>query len=113
MAAAIPTQTVEATVTVRVSQAAAGDLVAGARRQLERVEGVAVDDLTIAGIRPGLNDTTVEAVATLSVDGERPVADPERRQETDAPGGVTDRVAERLTDGFGVEPERVERLEGG
>ncbi|QKY17915.1 hypothetical protein [Halorubrum sp. CBA1229] len=113
MAAAIRTQTVEATVTVRVSQAAGGDLVAGARQQLERVDGVAVDDLTIAGIQPGLNDTTVEAVATLSVDGERPVADPDRRPETDAPGGVADRVAERLTDGFGVDPQRVERVEGG
>lgn len=113
MAAAIRTQTVEATVTVRVSQAAGGDLVAGARRQLERVDGVAVDDLTIAGIQPGLNDTTVEAVATLSVDGERPVADPDRCPDTDAPGGVTDRAAERLREGFGVEPERVERAEGG
>ena len=113
MAAAIRTQTVEATVTVRVSQAAGGDLVAGARRQLERVDGVAVDDLTIAGIRPGLNDTTVEAVATLSVDGERPVSAPDRRPDTDAPSGVADRVAERLTDGFGVDPERVEHVEDG
>jgi hypothetical protein len=109
MAAATRTQTVEATVTVRVSRAAGGDLAAGARRQLERVDGVAVDELTIAGIQPGLNDTTVEAVATLSVDGEGPVADPERHPDADAPGGVTDRVAERLADGFGVEPERVER----
>ncbi|MDZ5809799.1 hypothetical protein U4E84_00320 [Halorubrum sp. AD140] len=109
MAAAIHTRTVEATVTVRVSQAAAGDLAAGARRQLERVDGVAVDELSIVGLRPGLNDTTVEAVATLSVDGERPVADPDRHPDAAAPGGVADRVAERLADGFGVEPERVER----
>jgi len=94
MAAAIRTRTVEATVTVRVSQAAAGDLAAGARRQLERIDGVAVDDLTIAGLQPGLNDTAVEAVATLSVEGSRP-------------------IEERLADGFGVEPDRVERADRG
>ena len=127
MAAAIRTQTVEATVMVRVSQAAGGDLATGARRQLERVNGVAVEELTIAGVRPGLNDTTVEAVATLSVEVEGPVADPDgetggrpdgetrRRPSGDSrsepPGGVADRVASRLTDGFGVEPERVDRVE--
>jgi len=100
MAAAIHTETVEATVTVRVSQAAGGDLAAGARAQLERVDGVDVEDLSIAGLQPGLNDTTVEAVATLSVpEGDRPA---ER---------VADRVTDRLADGFGVEPERVERVE--
>ncbi|ELZ43132.1 hypothetical protein C471_01704 [Halorubrum saccharovorum DSM 1137] len=100
MAAAIHTQTVEATVTVRVSQAAAGDLAAGARAQLERVEGVDVEALSIAGLQPGLNDTTVEAVATLSVpEADRPV---ER---------AADRAADRLADGFGVEPERVERVD--
>jgi hypothetical protein len=100
MAAAIHTQTVEATVTVRVSQAAAGDLAAGVRTQLERVDGVDVEDLSIAGLQPGLNDTTVEAVATLSVPGtNRPT---ER---------VADCVADRLAGGFGVEPEQVERLD--
>jgi hypothetical protein len=94
MAATVHTQTVEATVTVRVSQAADGDIVVGARRQLERVDGVAVEELTITGIQPGLNDTTVEAVATLSVEGERP-------------------VRERLADGFGVDPDCVERVERG
>jgi len=129
MAAAIRTQTVEATVTVRVSQAAGGDLAAGARRQLERVDGVDVEALTIAGVRPGLNDTTVEAVATLSVEDERSVADPDGDMggrsdgetgerpdgdpRADPPGGVADRVASRLGDGFGVEPERVERVERG
>jgi hypothetical protein len=121
MAAAIRTQTVEATVTVRVSQAAGGDLAAGARRQLERVDGVAVDELTIAGIQPGLNDTTVEAVATISVDCERPAADPDAERETNSggepgsgpPDGVAARVGDRLAAGFGVEPERVERAERG
>ncbi|WP_123621746.1 hypothetical protein [Halorubrum sp. CSM-61] len=100
MAAAIHSETVEATVRVRVSQAAAGDLAAGARAQLERVDGVDVEDLSIAGLQPGLNDTTVEAVATLSV----PEAD--RSAER-----VADRVADRLANGFGVEPGRVERVE--
>ncbi|OYR45157.1 hypothetical protein [Halorubrum sp. Ea8] len=143
MAAAIRTQTVEATVTVRVSQAAGGDLAAGARRQLERVDGVTVEDLTIAGVRPGLNDTTVEAVATLSVEDEGPVADPDGETagrpndetrgrpndetrgrpndetrgrpgggpRSEPPGGVADRIASRLADRFGVEPERVERVD--
>ncbi|WP_128903644.1 hypothetical protein [Halorubrum amylolyticum] len=99
MAAAIHTQTVEATVTVRVSQAAAGDLAAGARAQLERVDGIDVEDLSIAGLQPGLNDTTVEAVATLSVAEVRDANQP------------AERVADRLSDGFGVEPEQVERVE--
>ncbi|OYR42519.1 hypothetical protein DJ82_02220 [Halorubrum sp. Ib24] len=135
MAAAIRTQTVEATVTVRVSQAAGGDLAAGARRQLERVDGVTVEDLTIAGVRPGLNDTTVEAVATLFVEDEGPVADPDGETagrpndetrgrpndetrgrpgggpRSEPPGGVADRIASRLADRFGVEPERVERVD--
>jgi len=87
---------------VRVSQAAAGDLVAGVRTQLERVDGVDVEDLSIAGLQPGLNDTIVEAVATLSVpDADRPA---ER---------VADCVADRLADGFGVEPEcRASRTAG-
>ncbi|WP_144923551.1 hypothetical protein [Halorubrum salsamenti] len=100
MAAAIHTETVEATVTVRVSQAAAGDLAAGARAQLDRVDGVDVEDLSIAGLQPGLNDTTVEAVATLAV------PDADRSAER-----VAERVADRLADAFGVEPERVERVE--
>ena len=107
MAAAIHTPSVEATVTVRVSQAATGDLVAGARAQIERIDGLRVEEIEIAGLRPGLNDTTVEAVTTLAVDEESaPEAEPE------APAGVVvDRVRERLADGFGVDPERVERVD--
>ncbi|WP_418286704.1 hypothetical protein [Halorubrum sp. DTA46] len=107
MAAAIHSRTVEAQLSVRVSQAAGGDLAAGARAQIERVDGVSVDDLSIAGIQPGLNDTTVDAIATLSVDwGSQDAAAADR--ET-----VAVRVAERLADGFGVEPEHVERLDSG
>ncbi|QUO49140.1 MULTISPECIES: hypothetical protein [Halorubrum] len=107
MAAAIHTPSVEATVTVRVSQAAAGDLVAGARAQIERIDGLSVEELEIAGLRPGLNDTTVEAVATLAVDEEAV-----RAAELGADEAVVaDRVRERLADGFGVDPERVERVD--
>jgi len=107
MAAAIHTPSVEATVTVRVSQAATGDLVAGARAQIERIDGLRVEEIEIAGLRPGLNDTTVEAVATLAVGDETgPDTDPDA-----AEGLVVDRVRERLADGFGVDPERVERVD--
>jgi hypothetical protein len=107
MAAAIHTPSVEATVTVRVSQAATGDLVAGARAQIERIDGLSVEEIEIAGLRPGLNDTTVEAVATLAVD-EGAAPDPAFE---DAEEVVVDRVRERLADGFGVDPERVERVD--
>ncbi|GAA0717444.1 hypothetical protein J2744_000576 [Halorubrum trapanicum] len=112
MAAAIHTPSVEATVTVRVSQAAAGDLVAGARAQIERIDGLRVEEIEIAGLRPGLNDTTVEAVATLAV-GEEPEPDAEFAEGIDdaTDGFVVDRVRERLADGFGVDPERVERID--
>ena len=107
MAAAIHTPSVEATVTVRVSQAATGDLVAGARAQIERIDGLSVEEIEIAGLRPGLNDTTVEAVATLAVDEEAA-----RTAEFGADEAVVaDRVRERLADGFGVDPERVERVD--
>ena len=107
MAAAIHTPSVEATVTVRVSQAAAGDLAAGARAQIERIDGLSVEELEIAGLRPGLNDTTVEAVATLAVDEEAARAAQSGADEA----VVADRVREHLADGFGVDPERVERVD--
>ena len=114
MAAANHTPSVEATVTVRVSEAATGDLVAGARAQIERIDGISVEELEIAGLQPGLNDTTVEAVATIAVDDPVRVADetpPEAGDatETDPPAPAV--VADRLADGFGVDPERVERVD--
>lgn len=107
MAAATHRLTARTELTVRVSQATPGDLAAGARATVERVEGVAVDDLEIAGLRPGLNDTTVEAIATLSVAG---AADADRGG-TARPPDLESRVADRLAEGFGVEPERVELVE--
>ncbi|MGM0448490.1 MAG: hypothetical protein ACQERM_09625 [Methanobacteriota archaeon] len=112
MAAAIHTPSVEATVTVRVSQAATGDLVAGARAQIERIDGISVEEIEIAGLRPGLNDTTVEAVATLAVDdGAAPDAEFDAARIDAGDEFVVDRVRERLADGFGVDPERVERVD--
>ncbi|ELZ54101.1 MULTISPECIES: hypothetical protein [Halorubrum] len=107
MAAADHTPSVEATVSVRVSEAATGDLVAGARAQIERIDGISVEELEIAGLQPGLNDTTVEAVATLAVDEAARVADTAVDPEAVAP----ELVADRLADGFGVDPERVERVD--
>lgn len=107
MAAANHVPSVEATVSVRVSQAATGDLVAGARAQIERIDGISVEELEIAGLQPGLNDTTVEAVATLAVDEQARVADAAVDPEAVAP----ELVADRLADGFGVDPERVERVD--
>ncbi|VTT85991.1 hypothetical protein DM2_2029 [Halorubrum sp. DM2] len=114
MAAADHTPSVEATVSVRVSEAATGDLVAGARAQIERIDGISVEKLEIAGLQPGLNDTTVEAVATLAVDEEARATEPPGRDASDSAG--TDppapaAVADRLADGFGVDPERVERVD--
>ena len=107
MAAAIHSRTVEAQLSVRVSQAAGGDLATGARAQVERVDGVSVEALSITGIQPGLNDTTVDAVATLSVDWKGHEAAAADRET------VTASVVERLADGFGVTPEHVERLDSG
>ncbi|SNR24960.1 hypothetical protein [Halorubrum vacuolatum] len=105
MAAATHRLLARTELTVRVSQGTPGDLATGARTQLERVDGVAVDDLEIAGLQPGLNDTTVEAVATLSIDGEVGVGQDTERFDPEG------HVAERLASGFGVEPERVELIE--
>lgn len=88
--------TVEASMTVRVSRAAPGDLVAGVRSQIERVDGVTVADLELAGLEPGLNDLTVETVARLHV--------------RDTPRD-TDAVERRLAEGFGVDPDRVDPVE--
>ncbi|GAB6879695.1 hypothetical protein JCM17823_19690 [Halorubrum gandharaense] len=105
MAAATHKLTAEAAVTVRVSQAAPGDLASGARAQLERVDGVRVDDLTIAGLTPGLNDTTVEATATLFVEAD------DGHAGADGADDPAERVAARLADGFGVDPERVDLVD--
>lgn len=115
MAAATPRLRARASVTVRVSQAAPGDLETGARTQIERVDGVRVDEFEIDGLSPGLNDTTVEATATVSVeptiasDGDAGGHQPVDGRNDD----VESSVADRLAAGFGVEPERVDLVEPG
>lgn len=54
--------------TVSVSRNAAGNLEDGVRSRLESTDGVAVERLDLAGIRPGLNDLTVTVSARLRVD---------------------------------------------
>ena len=109
MAATVHNRRIEAAVAVRVAQAAGGDLAAGAEAQIERIDGIEVEELSISGIQPGLNDTTVDAVATLSVacDG----AGAAEGSTSDPDVGVCEIVGARLADGFGVKPERVERIE--
>ena len=109
MAAAVHTRRIEAAVTVRVAQTTSGDLTAGAEAQIERIDGIEVDELSITGIQPGLNDTTVEAVATLSVAWDGAGAAESSTAEPDV--DVCEAAGARLADGFGVKPERVERSE--
>ena len=79
----------DASMTVAVSRSAPGDLAAGVETKLRRVDGVrAVESLDIGDIRPGLNDLTVDAEATLAVDA---------REEDDAAA-----LEARFEDAFGV-----------
>jgi hypothetical protein len=49
------TATAEATMTLLVPRDAAGDLLAGARRRLDRVEAVrGVERMEVGGVRPGV-----------------------------------------------------------
>ena len=108
MAAATPRLRARASLTVRVSQAAPGDLETGARAQIERVDGVRVDEFEIDGLRPGLNDTTVEATATVSVD---PAIASDQHQSAGRNDAFESCVADRLAAGLGVEPERVDLVD--
>lgn len=63
------TVAVDVDCTVAVSRDGRGDLVDGVRARLASTDGVrAVEELELAGIRPGLNDLTVEVRARLRVD---------------------------------------------
>lgn len=79
---------VAADLTVQVPRDAAGDLAAGVRTMLARVEAVrGVDELAVTGLTPRLNDLQAEVEARLTLALERPDAE----------------AAEaRLADGFGV-----------
>lgn len=85
-----PDMTVHADLTVLVSRNARGDLYDGVRHRLQKIDGVReVEHVDIRGLRPGLNDLTVEVRARL-------VLRTDRREVPD------DDVAARLTAGFGI-----------
>ncbi|USZ71716.1 hypothetical protein [Natronosalvus halobius] len=65
-------QTIVATLAVRVPVNATGDLVTAGARIVERVATVErVDDATVRGLEPGLNDTTVTLETRLVLVGDR------------------------------------------
>jgi len=88
--------------TLLVPRDAAGDLLAGARRRLDRVEAVrGVERMEVGGVRPGLNDVRVEVTAELRV-------------AVDLSGDSADAaaaVADRLGEGFGVRSVAVAAVE--
>lgn len=53
---------------VEVPRDAAGDLHAGVRTKLARIDGVEVVDVDVVGLEPRLNDLTAEVEATLRLD---------------------------------------------
>lgn len=110
MAAAIHSQEIEAELTVRVAHGAPGDLATGVHNQIERVDGVRVDELNITGITPGLNDTSVATTATLAVDlaGDSGAGD-----DIESGGLSAEQVRSRLTSCFGIEPVQVTVIDPG
>lgn len=59
---------VRATLTVRVPLGADGALAAAAASVVERIDAVeSVDESAVCGLQPGLNDTTVDLRARLSL----------------------------------------------
>jgi len=59
---------------LEVPRDAAGDLRAGVRDKLARVEGVDVVAIDVVGLEPRLNDLTVEVEAALRLEGVEPEA---------------------------------------
>lgn len=79
------TDTVTAEVTLWVPRGAAGDLEAGARDVLAKVDAVeSIDEMDVTGFRPTANDIRVDLRTRLSVTAPRSA------------------VADALEDGFGV-----------
>ncbi|WP_254768538.1 hypothetical protein [Salinilacihabitans rarus] len=85
-------RTVAATLAVRVPVNAAGDLVDGAARIVERIDAVErVDEPRMNGLAPGLNDTTVRLRARVTVAvGDRGEDVAVARRELEAGVGVAD-----------------------
>lgn len=83
-----PDVTVDAELTVLVSRHARGNLHDGVHERLRKIDGVQrVEQVDIHGLRPGLNDLTVEVHAVLRL---RPTALDD------------DSIAAQLADGFGI-----------
>lgn len=98
----------QATLTILVARDAAGSLLEGARTRIERVDGVAaVEDLDIHGVRPGLNDLTVEATAAIRLEPDPPG---EGRRPTGRERLDPEEAAALLADGFGVKRAVVRRV---
>lgn len=92
--AAVHPRSVGLDCTVSVPRNAAGDLESGVRSRLEGVDGVvAIEDVDLDGVRPGLNDLTASVTVELRVDG-------------------VDDLASRLEDRFGVQEAQVLHRKG-
>lgn len=59
---------------LEVPRDAAGDLHAGVRNKLARIDGVDVVAVDVVGLEPRLNDLTVEVEAALRLEGVEPDA---------------------------------------
>lgn len=93
MAATVHRVGATADLTIDVPRNDQGDLVAGARMALARVDAVdAVDDVEVTGLTPRLNDLRAEVEADLTLALDRAAAEAAR---------------EALADGFGVAVEAV------
>lgn len=85
---------VSADLTVEVNRYGEGDLDDGVRAALARIGEVrAVEEVSVTGLRPRLNDLQADVEATLSVATEQPDAES---------------VAELLANGFGITVDSVE-----
>ncbi|ELZ07848.1 hypothetical protein [Natrialba aegyptia] len=96
--------TIAATLTVRVPINATGSLADGAARVVERIDAVdRLEDATVRGIDPALNDTTVDLRVRVVF------SDPARRDETDAKTELAAGVGIKAVEN--VEPEPAETAE--
>jgi hypothetical protein len=86
---------VTADLTVLVPRDGDGGLAEGTREVLERIDGVAVEEVDVTDLRPRLNDLAVEATVEVVVD-----------VEGDDPAEAV--ASETLGDGFGVTVEGID-----
>lgn len=85
---------VSADLTVQVPRDAAGDLDAGVRRALARIDAVhAIEAVEVRGLTPRLNDLQAEVTAELTLALDRPEPEAARKALDDGFGVSTDGVA--------------------